>query len=135
MSNMTGLENIKKQLFSFDGNISRMRFFVCSIVTLPIIIFCFLGFLSSAVRLEEIYPWREYWDFTEVVVSIVFGVISLCILIISLMVFSSFVIRRLNDLSLSWKFYFISFIPVFNIVFILMLFLVKGVNDDEEKSY
>lgn len=134
MSNMTGLDNIKKQLFLFDGNISRMRFFICSIVTLPIIIFCFLGFLASAVRLEEIYPWWEYWDFTEVVVSIVFGVISLCILIISLMVFSSFVIRRLNDLSLSWKLYFISFIPVFNIIFILMLFFVKGV-DDEEKAY
>lgn len=136
MNNRTGLDNIKKQIFSFNGNVSRMRFFISSVVLLPIMIGCFLLFLFGAVRLEEILT-SEYhlYGIGVIIVLMVLTLIFLFISIVSLIIFSSFVIRRLNDLSLDWKFYFISFVPIFNVVFLIVLFFVKGIGNKEENSF
>lgn len=136
MNNRTGLDNIKKQIFSFNGNVSRMRFFISSVVLLPIMIGCFLLFLLGAVRLEEILT-SEYhlYRIGVIIVLMVLTLIFLFISIVSLIIFSSFVIRRLNDLSLDWKFYFISFVPIFNVVFLIVLFFVKGIGNKEENSF
>lgn len=136
MNNRTGLDNIKKQIFSFNGNVSRMRFFISSVVLLPIMIGCFLLFLFGAVRLEEILT-SEYhlYGIGVIIVLMVLTLIFLFISIVSLIIFSSFFIRRLNDLSLDWKFYFISFVPIFNVVFLIVLFFVKGIGNKEENSF
>ena len=136
MNNRTGLDNIKKQIFSFNGNVSRMRFFISSVVLLPIMIGCFLLFLLGAVRLEELLT-SEYhlYRIGVIIVLMVLTLIFLFISIVSLIIFSSFVIRRLNDLSLDWKFYFISFVPIFNVVFLIVLFFVKGIGNKEENSF
>jgi hypothetical protein len=136
MSNRTGLDNVKKQIFSLNGNVSRMRFFISFIVVLPIMIGCFFIFLFSAVLLGEILSSQSgYYEVGIVIYAIASTLVFLFLSIVSLMIFSSFVIRRLNDLSLDRKFYFISFIPVFNVIFFIMLFFLKGVGDKEENSY
>lgn len=136
MNNKTGLDNIKKQIFSFKGNVSRMRFFISSMVLLPIMIGCFLLFLFCAVRLEEVLTSEyHYYGIGRIIYLIVLTLIFLFISIVSLIIFSSFVIRRLNDLSLDWRFYFISFVPIFNVVFLIALFFVKGVGDKEERYF
>ncbi|OOF87297.1 hypothetical protein BKG94_09260 [Rodentibacter ratti] len=130
MNKNVGIENIKKQLFSFEGTVDNINFFFASLIMLPI-----LGLFISIISLlgYEIYLDIIYWygQYQSLVTLIAWLLIFIPITIIFIHIFLSFIRRRLNDLKLSKDYAWLIFVPIINVFFLLLLIFVKGVKDEE----
>ncbi|OOF82771.1 hypothetical protein BKG92_06130 [Rodentibacter ratti] len=130
MNKNVGIENIKKQLFSFEGIVDNINFFFASLIVLPI-----LGLFISIISLlvYEIYLDIIYWhgQSHSLGTLIAWLLIFTPITIIFIHIFLSFIRRRLNDLKLSKDYAWLILVPIINVFFLLLLIFVKGVKDEE----
>lgn len=160
MSNSAGIDNIKKQLFSFDGKLNRIEFFIRMVIILPI----FIGALTFyCVGLEYFLRDIRWFGKAEP-----WFILCLIILILSLILLFSTIKRRFNDLalgrnifiifcfftllaisSLSFAFIFDSYntqkfslffyglaegTSLITIIFLLICFFIKGIEITEQKN-
>lgn len=129
MNKNVGIENIKKQLFSFEGTVDNIKFFFASIIVIPILIFCIL---IVSLLTYEIHGDLYYRSIGEIYVHLIAGeLIFIFITITFLYIFLSFIRRRLNDLKLSKDYAGLILVPIINVFFLLLLIFVKGVKDEE----
>lgn len=128
----SGIEHIKEQWFSHNGNVDRIQFFIASLITLPII--SFSGFIALYNLLGFLFKFDHLLSQSDanVIIPIAIAVtfISLAIFYIFLRVFISFLIRRLNDLNLDKSKSWFLLLPIINLLFLFVLFLMKGVKDE-----
>ena len=118
--NNVGLENIKKQLLSVDGKVGRVKFTIYSVFLFPWIVYLF-GVL--VYYLDTYFQYKKLWG------EEILAIIAFILFVPSVKFYTYFLIGRLNDLSLSKKYGWLMLIPLVNVVFLIVLCIVKGVEN------
>ncbi len=125
-----GVQNIINQYFSFDGKISRLKYMGALFLLVISMAFIIISMTETASFLiNDVIDMKA----TDIRISIaVFFLIVFAILASNwLVMFFSFMCRRLNDIGLRHYLCLIIFIPIINVLFLIMLFTLKGVEEDE----
>lgn len=138
-----GIQNIKNQLFTFEGRIGRLKYTLWGLgsllalcIGIPLAILSGVWVVEGMIEIER-YNYGDYfyYSLSQGLIYLFWGTIGLLtgipFAITGLLSFISHSIRRLRDLGFTAKYAWVLIILGINIFVLLLLCTLEGIKDNE----
>ena len=124
------IANIRNSYFSFTGKVKRIPYLFYTLGILLLGSFSGVAFILFANESMHSH-YYSVWYVIPVISAIFFGLLTL----IFIWMLISFTVRRLNDVMLDIRLTWLLIVPGVNILFLLVLFTLKGIEQNIEVIY